>query len=66
MRAEGAMGAKVGKKRLVRLRIWLSPDDVGYLHNMADDGGYELSALIRSLLRGIIEDDREAHSERAA
>ncbi len=61
------MGANVGGKNLVRSVIWLSPDDVGYLDNMADEGEWaSRSALIRSLLREIIKDDRRAHSERVA
>ncbi len=47
---------------LIRSVIWLAPDDAAYLDNMADEGGFETrSALIRSLLRAIIEDDRKAH-----
>lgn len=55
-------------KRLIRSVTWLDPADAGYLDNMADEGGYESrSALIRSLLKAIIEDDRKAHEkERAA
>lgn len=55
-------------KRLIRSVTWLDPADAGYLDNMADEGKYGTrSALIRSLLKAIIEDDRKAHEkERAA
>ncbi len=54
-------------RALIKSSTWLKPDDVAYLDNMADEGGFGTrSALIRSLLRAIIEDDRKAHSERAA
>jgi metal-responsive CopG/Arc/MetJ family transcriptional regulator len=54
-------------RTLIRSVTWLPPADAAYLDNMADEGGYpSRSALIRSLLRAIIEDDRRAHSERAA
>ncbi len=47
---------------LIRSVTWLDPDDAAYLDNMADEGGFATrSALIRSLLRAIIEDDRRAH-----
>ncbi len=49
-------------QNLIRSVTWLAPDDAAYLDNMADEGGFETrSALIRSLLKAIIEDDRKAH-----
>ncbi len=51
-------------KRLIRSVTWLDPADAGYLDNMADEGKYGTrSALIRSLLKAIIEDDRKAHAQ---
>ena len=52
---------------LIRSVTWLDPADAAYLDNMADEGGFETrSALIRSLLREIIEDDRRAHRGKVA
>ncbi len=49
-------------QNLIRSVIHLAPDDAAYLDNMADEGRFKnRSALIRSLLREIIEDDRRAH-----
>ncbi len=55
--------ARVSKgSNMIRSVVWLYPNDAGYLDNMADEGGFaSRSALIRSLLREIIEDDRRAH-----
>ncbi len=54
-------------RALIKSSTWLAPDDAAYLDNMADEGGYpSRSALIRSLLRAIIDDDRRTHSGRAA
>ncbi len=48
--------------KLIESRTWLDPADAAYLDNMADEGGWaNRSALIRSLLQAIIEDDRKAH-----
>ncbi len=56
------MGADVKGKNLIRSVVWLVPDDCAYLDNMADEGAFaSRSALVRSLLREIIEDDRRAH-----
>lgn len=56
-------------QNLIRSVTWLDPADAAYLDNMADEGRFaSRSALIRSLLRAIIEDDRKAHcpKDRAA
>ncbi len=53
--------------KLIESRTWLDPADAAYLDNMAGEGCFRTrSALIRSLLRAIIEDDRRAHRGKVA
>lgn len=57
---------RTGEERTsVCIACRLTPSEVAYLDEIANEGGLTRSEAVRSMLRAIFEDDRKAHGRAA-